>query len=103
MPSSKIGATGPDKEQPEQSKAAPAAYLIGKAELARRYSVSRRTIQTWVAQRRIPFVRIGNTLRFNPRACDNAMARFSVKELSMTETRPTQMSKKRASKQEAGK
>jgi excisionase family DNA binding protein len=73
--------------QNESVQPAAERHLVKKRDIARRYSVSPRTVQTWVAQRRIPFVRIGNTLRFNPRACDQALARFGIKELALSETR----------------
>jgi excisionase family DNA binding protein len=39
--------------------------LITKAELARDLGVGQRTIESWVADRKIPFVRMGHrTLRF---------------------------------------
>jgi excisionase family DNA binding protein len=83
--------------QGESAQAAAERHLVKKSDIARRYSVSPRTVQTWVAQRRIPYVRIGNTLRFNPRACDQALARFGIKELALSETRV-----KRRAKAEAG-
>jgi excisionase family DNA binding protein len=80
--------TGTGKSyQNESVQAAAERHLVKKRDIARRYSVSPRTVQTCVAQRRIPFVRIGNTLRFNPRACDQALARFGIKELALNETR----------------
>jgi hypothetical protein len=55
-------------------------FSLDKRQLARRYRVGARTIQNWVSQRRIRFLRIGNILRFDPRACDKALARFAVTE-----------------------
>jgi hypothetical protein len=70
-------------------------HLISKRELAKRYSVSLRTIQSWVARRIIPYIRVGGDpagtggmLRFNPRACDAALSRFGeIRELPVTYTR----------------
>jgi hypothetical protein len=68
--------------------------FITKKALAERYSVSTRTIQTWVTRRIIPFVRMSGgqgrgLLRFNPKACDAALNQFGgVKELPITMTRP---------------
>ena len=70
-------------------------HFISKRELARRYSVSVRTVQSWVARRIIPYIRMGGgpdgaggMLRFNPRACDAAISRFGgVQELPVTQTR----------------
>ena len=64
----------PAKSVPKSSKVAllstlpthTEAPLITKDELARDLRVSRRTIEAWIAQRRIPFVRLGHrTLRFS--------------------------------------
>jgi hypothetical protein len=65
-------------------------HLVTKAMLAKRYSCSTRTIQAWVAARIIPFVRTNpQFLRFNPAACDRALARFGgVAELPVTFTKP---------------
>ena len=68
--------------------------LITKKELAKRYSVSTRTVQTWVTRRIIPYIRMSrgsgrNLLLFNPKACDAALSRFGgVKELPVSWTQP---------------
>lgn len=42
--------------------------LFGVSELARELGVSRHTIYSWVAQRRIPYLKVGRLLRFERRA-----------------------------------
>jgi excisionase family DNA binding protein len=52
--------------------------LVNKGEIAVRYGVSTRTIQCWMEQRRIPYLKLGYMVRFDPEACDQALARFNV-------------------------
>ena len=52
--------------------------LVKKREIAIRYGVSERTIQEWMEQRRIPYFKFGYMVRFDPQACDQALARFNV-------------------------
>jgi excisionase family DNA binding protein len=44
--------------------------LIGVDDLARMLGVSRHTVYSWVAQRRIPFLKVGRLLRFDVRLID---------------------------------
>lgn len=44
--------------------------LIGVDDLARTLGVSRHTVYSWVAQRRIPFLKVGRLLRFDVRLID---------------------------------
>ena len=43
---------------------AQADELLEKSQVAARLRVSRRTIDTWMQQRRIPYFKIGKTVRF---------------------------------------
>lgn len=52
--------------------------LVSKAEIARRYGVSERMIQDWMADGTIPYHKLGYIVRFNPEKCDQALARFEV-------------------------
>jgi excisionase family DNA binding protein len=45
-------------------------HLIGVDELARALGISRHTVYSWVAQRRIPFLKVGRLLRFDVRLID---------------------------------
>jgi excisionase family DNA binding protein len=51
-----------------------------KPTMASRYEVSLRTIENWMRQRRLPFVKCGRVVRFNIAKCDAALSRFEVKE-----------------------
>ena len=44
--------------------------LVDVNELARRLGISRHTIYSWVSQRRIPYLKVGRLLRFEPTAVD---------------------------------
>ena len=39
--------------------------LLSKKQLAERIGVSARTLDTWIEQRRIPYLKIGRTVRFS--------------------------------------
>jgi excisionase family DNA binding protein len=45
-------------------------HLIGPAEAAKVLGVSVPTVYTWVARRKIPFVKAGTALRFRPSALE---------------------------------
>jgi predicted site-specific integrase-resolvase len=54
--------------------------LLTKPSLGRRYEVSIRTVDNWMKNGIIPFVKIGRKfVRFDPDECDLAIARFKVK------------------------
>ena len=46
--------------------------------LAARLGIAPRTVQAWMKQGRIPFLRIGRLTRFNPQAVDAALGAYSV-------------------------
>lgn len=52
--------------------------LVNKRDIAIRYGVSERTIQEWMAKGLIPYHKIGYMVRFDPQACDRALAQFHV-------------------------
>jgi excisionase family DNA binding protein len=55
--------------------------LLSKRELAAALNVSERTIDNWVAQKRIPYLRLSaRLLRFNLAKVEAALARYEVKE-----------------------
>jgi excisionase family DNA binding protein len=57
--------------------------LLTKAELAPRYSVSKRTIDNWMKGGAIPFIKIGRKfVRFNADECDRALSKFKIKSAS---------------------
>jgi excisionase family DNA binding protein len=56
--------------------------LLSKRELATVLNVSERTIENWLAQKRIPRLRLSNRLtRFNLPRVEAALARYEVKEV----------------------
>ncbi len=56
--------------------------LLSKRELAAVLNVSERTIENWLAQKKIPRLRLSNRLtRFNLPKVEAALARYEVKEI----------------------
>ncbi len=55
---------------------------VTAAELARSYKVSRRCITNWIASRRIPCLKIGRVLRFEPAKVRAALEKFEQKEVT---------------------
>jgi excisionase family DNA binding protein len=56
--------------------------LLSKRELAATLNVSERTVENWLAQRRIPRLRLSNRLtRFNLSRVEAALARYEIKEV----------------------
>jgi excisionase family DNA binding protein len=54
-----------------------------KREVAREYRVSLRTVDTWIAEKKIPFMKLSPRLvRFDLDAVDRPLARYLVKEIS---------------------
>jgi excisionase family DNA binding protein len=49
------------------------------ADVARAYSVSRRTVAEWQKIKRIPFLKIGKVVRFNPGEVSSALQKFLIK------------------------
>ncbi len=59
-----------------------AKHLLSKRELATTVGVSPRTIDNWVAQRRIPRLRFSSRLtRFDLNKVEAALSRYEVKEV----------------------
>jgi predicted site-specific integrase-resolvase len=57
--------------------------LIDTEGVARLAVVSPRTVQNWVAQKKIPVIRISSRcVRYNKQAVAAALAKFTVKEAS---------------------
>jgi excisionase family DNA binding protein len=69
----------------------PAAVALGvspagakKRDIARRYNVSTRTVDTWIQQKKIPFLRFSRRcIRFDLAAVDRALSRFTVEEVEL--------------------
>jgi excisionase family DNA binding protein len=59
-----------------------AARLLSKRQLAAILNVGQRTIDNWLAQKRIPCLRLSNRLtRFNLARVEAALARYEIKEV----------------------
>jgi excisionase family DNA binding protein len=57
-------------------------HFLSKQELALSIGVSPRTIDSWMAQKRIPFIRLSARLiKFNLERVKAALARYEVKEV----------------------
>ncbi len=41
--------------------------------------ISRRTLGNWIAERRIPYIKLGRAVRFRPDAVAKALEKFEVK------------------------
>lgn len=50
----------------KQKELKPSSRLINSQEMARILGISRKTLLKWVAERKIPFLRVNRTLRFRP-------------------------------------
>jgi len=67
---------------PNTSRFSSARHFLSKQELAIALGVSPRTLDSWMAQRRIPFLRLSARLiKFNLERVTAALARYEVKEL----------------------
>jgi hypothetical protein len=58
-----------------------------KPTLARRYTVCVRTVENWMKERRIPVIRLGRAVRFDPIRCDVALARFEIRAVGDVQPR----------------
>ena len=57
-------------------------HFLSKQELALAVGVSPRTIDNWMAQRRIPFIRLSARLiKFNLERVKTALGRYEIKEV----------------------
>jgi excisionase family DNA binding protein len=53
-----------------------------KRDLAKRYGVSMRTVDRWVAERRVPYLKFGHrSVRFRWPAVEKALDKFLVREV----------------------
>jgi hypothetical protein len=53
--------------------------LVRRDIIQKRYRISRRTLDTWMKDRRIPVIKVGRILLFSVEACDKALGKFETK------------------------
>ena len=51
-------------------------------DIANNYRVSLRTVGQWIAERRIPTLKLGRAVRFRPDAVAKALEKFEVKAVT---------------------
>ena len=56
--------------------------LLTKQQIAALCNVHLRTVDTWIFQRKIPFLKVGRAVRFNRRAVEKALAKYVVREVA---------------------
>ena len=49
-----------------------------RPQMARRYAVSLRSFDNWIAEGRLPMYKIGRSVRFDPAECDAALNMFRI-------------------------
>ena len=52
--------------------------LLKKGDVAKRCTISPRTVDNWMREGILPYLKIGKVIRFDPDAVDLAIARFKV-------------------------
>ena len=57
-------------------------HLIDINELSRRLNIAKGTLYTWVYLRRIPFVKLGRALRFDPNEIERIVRLSSTLEVA---------------------
>jgi excisionase family DNA binding protein len=60
----------------------PYVRLLTKDELARIIGKKRRSVEVLMAERKIPYLKIGHNVRFRLRDVEKALEKFVVKEVS---------------------
>jgi len=61
----------------------PCPRPMTRQELAAFLGVSQRTIDSYIANRRIPYVKLGRLIRFRVTDVERALKRFTVSEVSL--------------------
>jgi excisionase family DNA binding protein len=56
--------------------------LWTREDVSRTYRVSVRTVGNWIAERRIPMLKLGKAVRFRPDAVAKALEKFEVKAVT---------------------
>jgi excisionase family DNA binding protein len=77
-----VGGTSETSALNNSSASSVTKRLLSKRELAAVLNVSERTLDNWLAQKKIPRLRLSNRLtRFNLSRVEAALARYEVKEV----------------------
>jgi excisionase family DNA binding protein len=59
------------------------SQLLNRRQIAARYRVGVRTVDRWIAEKRIPVLKLGaRCLRFDPERCDAAIRAFEVRAVT---------------------
>lgn len=52
--------------------------MLKKQDVAKKYQVSPRTVGNWMSRKTIPYLRIGNVVRFDPLEVEKALSRHVI-------------------------
>jgi excisionase family DNA binding protein len=66
----------------KQSTSIPFTGWTHKKCIAAKYGVSERTVDNWIAQKRIPYRKLGRSVRLNYEHVEEALQRFDRKAVS---------------------
>lgn len=69
-----------DRYPPFQANDNRDSELMTYEEAARRLHVAEITLRKWVSQRRVPYVKLGRTVRFDPIALEQWIEKMTVQE-----------------------
>jgi hypothetical protein len=79
------------------SPAPPSRRSATKTELAREHHVSIRTVDQWIAERKIPYKKLSpRMVRFDLDAVQRALDRYTVEEVTLTTSRKSKEVKGRS-------
>ena len=73
-----------DMKPPSKMNTTPPLHapLWTREDVSRTYRVSVRTVGNWIAERRIPVLKLGKAVRFRPDAVAKALEKFEVKAVT---------------------
>ena len=76
----------PSRRKSHRKKSSATALInsafTDKLGISGRYGVSLRTVDNWMQERRIPYLKCGRLVRFNVSRCDAALSRFEIREVA---------------------
>ena len=53
--------------------------MLRKKDIAEKYKVSARTVNEWMKSKKVPYMKIGGSVRFDPDDVDVAIRKFTVR------------------------